>query len=207
MQPTRSPPLSRDQIAAAALELVDRNGLATLTARRLAQELGCEAMSLYHHFARMDDLLDTVAERLLAGIELPAPPAGGELRANLRALANRYLALAAAHPHAFPLVATRRLRRPGLALVDRLGGLLAAHGISGRRALRTLRVLAAYLNGAGLALAAWRLDPHPTAPPPAQPGGAGLSALRDALDATSVSADLAAGAEQLIAALCAPQAL
>jgi Ser/Thr protein kinase RdoA (MazF antagonist) len=46
-----------------------------------------------------------------------------------------------------------------LAAVGRVLGLLQALGLSQRAALRQARVLAAYMNGAGLALAAWRLDP------------------------------------------------
>ena len=151
--------LSRQRIADAALALVDREGLAALTARTLARDLDCEAMSLYHHFGGMEDLQDAVADSLLAGAELPRAGEHADLESTLRSLARGYLALAASHPRAFPLIAARRLRGPAAAalvatVVERLGG----HGLAPVEGLRVLRILVAYLNGAGLALSAWAMD-------------------------------------------------
>ena len=56
--PRRSHPLPREELVAAALGIVDSEGLAALTMRRLAEVLGVEAMSLYHHVANKDVLLD-----------------------------------------------------------------------------------------------------------------------------------------------------
>src|SRR5512138_905440 len=47
----RRAPLSRQRVLDAAVELADRGGIEALTMRKLAQELGVEAMSLYHHVA------------------------------------------------------------------------------------------------------------------------------------------------------------
>jgi AcrR family transcriptional regulator len=58
----RAPALTHDQIAGAALELVDREGLKALSMRRLAAELGVAAMSLYRYFRDKDELLDAVVE-------------------------------------------------------------------------------------------------------------------------------------------------
>lgn len=65
------PALSRERIAATALELIDTNGLSGLSMRKLGAELGVEAMSLYHYVTNKDDLLDAVADHLYGVIDLP----------------------------------------------------------------------------------------------------------------------------------------
>ena len=59
-------PLSRERVLAAAMTLADAEGLATVTMRRLAADLGVEAMSLYHHVPGKEGLLDGLAEAVLA---------------------------------------------------------------------------------------------------------------------------------------------
>src|SRR4051794_628717 len=64
-------PLRRDRILAAALELVDEEGLGALTMRKLGQRLGFEAMSLYNHVANKEDVIDGMLELVLAETHLP----------------------------------------------------------------------------------------------------------------------------------------
>ena len=64
-------PLSRDRVLHAAVALADDAGLGALSMRRLGQELGVEAMSLYNHVANKDDLLDGITGVVLGEIELP----------------------------------------------------------------------------------------------------------------------------------------
>src|SRR5918994_7195214 len=64
-------PLSRDRILEAALGLADASGVETLTMRRLGEELGFEAMSLYRHVANKNDLLDGMLDLVLAEWQLP----------------------------------------------------------------------------------------------------------------------------------------
>lgn len=71
MSDVTRPALSRARIAAAALELIDTNGLGGLSMRKLGAELGVEAMSLYHYVTNKDDLLDAVADHLYGVIDLP----------------------------------------------------------------------------------------------------------------------------------------
>src|SRR6478672_7060360 len=66
-------PLSRDRILRAALELVDESGIDSLTMRRLGQQLGFEAMSLYNHVANKDDVLDGILDLVLDESEPPSP--------------------------------------------------------------------------------------------------------------------------------------
>jgi AcrR family transcriptional regulator len=62
-------PLSRDRVLAAAMRLADAEGLSALTMRRLAADVGVEAMSLYHHVPGKEKLLDGLAEAVLVEIE------------------------------------------------------------------------------------------------------------------------------------------
>ena len=66
-------PLTRDRILEAGLTLADASGVDVLTMRRLGDELGFEAMSLYRHVANKQDLLDGMLDVVLAEWELPPP--------------------------------------------------------------------------------------------------------------------------------------
>jgi AcrR family transcriptional regulator len=63
--------LSRERVIEAAIGLADAGGIHALSMRRLAQELGVEAMSLYHYVPSKRDLLDEIADRVVGEIELP----------------------------------------------------------------------------------------------------------------------------------------
>ncbi|WP_433530648.1 TetR/AcrR family transcriptional regulator [Micromonospora sp. CA-263727] len=105
-------PLSRDRALAAAIALVDTEGLAALTMRRLAAELGVEAMSLYYHLPGKEGLLDGLVETVIAEIETAAghteaTTADGDWRTRLgqRFLAARTVMLR--HPWAPGLLSSR----------------------------------------------------------------------------------------------------
>jgi AcrR family transcriptional regulator len=70
-KPKRTP-LTRERVLRAAVALADENGIESLSMRRLGQELGVEAMSLYNHVANKDDLLNGITDLVLREIELPA---------------------------------------------------------------------------------------------------------------------------------------
>jgi TetR/AcrR family tetracycline transcriptional repressor len=126
--------LSRDAIAAGALELADAEGLEAVTIRRLAADNSVTPMALYWHFADKDAVLDGIAERIYASVHLPAAtdaPWDDQLRAVLDAV------LAAIRPH--PLVAELLAPRvmaseAGLVLAERTIGLLRRGGFSVERA-------------------------------------------------------------------------
>ena len=63
--------LDRDQVVRAAIELADAGGTRSLTMRKLGAELGVDAMSLYHHVANKNDLLNGMIDAVFAEIELP----------------------------------------------------------------------------------------------------------------------------------------
>jgi AcrR family transcriptional regulator len=150
--------LTRERIVAAAADLIEREGQEALSARRLAAELGCEAMSLYHHVQNMGELLREVTEQALSALPLPVPDAR-IARRQLNELASAFLDLARTRPQVFRVVATRRWRNQAEARFQaRLCEILVATGRTTRAALRDARILLVYLNGAGLALASWALD-------------------------------------------------
>src|SRR5690349_8723742 len=60
--------LTRERVVAAGIELADREGIDSISMRRLAQELGVEAMSLYTHVRNKDDLLDGMVDAVIAKI-------------------------------------------------------------------------------------------------------------------------------------------
>ena len=65
-------PLSKDRVLRAAMSLADQAGIDALTMRRLAQELGVEAMSLYYYVANKDDLLSGIVDLVVREIEVPS---------------------------------------------------------------------------------------------------------------------------------------
>ena len=78
-------PLSRERILDAALALADAEGVEGLTMRRLAAELGVEAMTIYYHVPNKASILDALVERVIGEIEMPEP--GTEWRPALRGIA------------------------------------------------------------------------------------------------------------------------
>ncbi|WP_169736671.1 TetR/AcrR family transcriptional regulator [Pseudonocardia spinosispora] len=100
--------LSREQITAAAIAIADADGLAAVTMRRVANELGTGAATLYRHLSTRDDLLDLMIDQAFCEYE-PAPDTG-DWRADLVADYLRQLALFRARPWLVDAIALR----PGL---------------------------------------------------------------------------------------------
>jgi AcrR family transcriptional regulator len=111
--------LSRERIVDSAMDLVERHGLPGLTTRRLGAALGCEAMSIYHHFPSKQHLLDALVERAIAGVA--EPPPGVHPIERLRFIGHEYRRVAHRHPRLFPLLALHRLNMPaGVAFIERM---------------------------------------------------------------------------------------
>jgi len=144
--------ITRDVVLAAALELIDRDGVDGLSMRRLARVLGRDPMTLYRHAPNKAALLDGVAETVLA--QLKVDPADPDWAGQLRAVARGYRALALAHPKVVPLLVTRPLatplglRPPGtLRPLEDILALLTRAGFSGTDALHIYRALFGFLHG------------------------------------------------------------
>jgi AcrR family transcriptional regulator len=85
-----------------AIELADADGIEALSMRRLAQELGVEAMSLYHHVANKAEILDAIVDMVVGEFELPPPDA--EWKSAIRTAAVSAHAILVRHPWSAPLV-------------------------------------------------------------------------------------------------------
>ena len=83
MVPEARAPLSRERVVAAAVELADREGIEGLTMRRLGQALGVEAMTLYYHVGRKEQLLGAMVEAVVSQFA-PAEAVDGDWRTALR---------------------------------------------------------------------------------------------------------------------------
>lgn len=138
---------SRRQLQAAALALVDAHGLGGLSMRLLAAELGTGAMTLYNHVADRADLEVLVVEAVFAEASLPRATSA-DWRRDATAIATALWRAVRSHPHAIPLILTRRSRSP--ALIDAseaLLGALARSGRTGRALLVAFRTVTALVAG------------------------------------------------------------
>jgi AcrR family transcriptional regulator len=108
--------LTRARVLESAVALADREGLGALTMRSLARELGIEAMSLYHHVANKEDLLDGVVDVIAAEIQdavgLLEPLADDAPPSSWKAAIRRQILTARAvllrHPWASTVLETRK---------------------------------------------------------------------------------------------------
>jgi AcrR family transcriptional regulator len=122
------PSLSGEQIVAKAIELADRDGLGGLSMRRLADELGITAMSLYGYVPSKAELLDVIADHAYSEITTRGDPVVA-WQSRLAALARQHWALLLSHPWLLHIAASRPLLGPHatalydaeLATVDGLG--------------------------------------------------------------------------------------
>ncbi|SEF13330.1 transcriptional regulator, TetR family [Streptomyces sp. Ag109_O5-10] len=130
----RKPLLSTDRIVRAARELVDAEGLAAVSTRRLAAELGVSGPSLYNHFRTKDEILEAVADSVSAQVDLSmfedlGRDAGRDWRTALHDWAVSYRAALRAHPNIVPVLARGPGRRPaGLRLADVVYGAMVDAG-------------------------------------------------------------------------------
>ena len=130
--------LDRDRITEVTVRLLDAEGLAKFSMRRLAAELNVTAMSVYWYVDTKDDLLELALDKVYGGLELPDPTdEGADWREQLRTLATVYRALLVRHPWLSPLAGrylnigpnSLRFARTVQQVVLRTG--LPAHGITG----------------------------------------------------------------------------
>ncbi|WP_345216557.1 TetR/AcrR family transcriptional regulator C-terminal domain-containing protein [Georgenia halophila] len=144
--------MSRERVLQAALALVDAEGVDALSMRRLARELGCNAMALYRYAPSRDALLDGVVESVMA--ELASTRDGADWEDQLRRTAHDFRNLALAHPRVVPLLATRPLSTPlglrplgTLRPLEMLVALLVDAGFSPSDALHVYRAYFGFLYG------------------------------------------------------------
>jgi AcrR family transcriptional regulator len=142
----RRVPLSRERVLRAAVALADQSGIESLTMRRLGQELGVEAMSLYNHVANKDDILDGIVDLAVGDIDVP--PSGTEWKTAMRRRAISAHEVLLAHPWAAMLVMSRYNIGPGMTrYLDATLGRLREGGFSIGGALDAWNTLDSHLYG------------------------------------------------------------
>lgn len=99
--------LTSREVALAALAMVERDGLDGLSMRRLADDLGVQAASLYWHVQSKDHLLDLMAAELFSTLSLPVPAPGGSWRCGLRDVSAAYYRFLLSHRDAGRMVSGR----------------------------------------------------------------------------------------------------
>jgi TetR/AcrR family tetracycline transcriptional repressor len=198
--------LTRDEIVAAAVELLDEVGLAGLSLRRLAERLEVQAPSLYWHVRSKRELLDLVADAILQeGVAAWREPSPGQdwwewLAERSRALRGALLA----HRDGALVVAGRRPVVESLPHVEQYLSVLVAAGLPADEALLTALSLTTYVVGSVLALQRELERPEgpgiprlPGLPGPAGPHGG--SACRRREPVPGVREAVASGAYPLLA--------
>ncbi len=139
------------------LELVDEQGIGAATMRAVAARLGVRSMSLYRYVRDRDELFDEVVERIVNELaddpEVQLRPVDG-WRPYLTGMAHGVRRYARAHPHAFPLAATRPPDAPwvnpplrSLRWVEAMLAGLAEEGFSDEEVLFTYRTFNSFLLG------------------------------------------------------------
>jgi AcrR family transcriptional regulator len=149
--------LNRDRVLRTAIDRADREGIAGLSMRKLGEELGVEAMSLYNHVRNKDDLLDDMTDAVFAEIELPT--ADGDWTTALRRRAVSVRAALTRHPWATSLMQSRT--HPGPATLrhhDAVIGTLRQAGFSIPLTAHAFSVMDGYVYGFALQEASLPFD-------------------------------------------------
>ncbi|GAA4032776.1 TetR/AcrR family transcriptional regulator C-terminal domain-containing protein [Allokutzneria multivorans] len=139
--------LTPDQIATAAMSVLDRDGLDGLSMRALAQELGMGTMSLYRYVSDRDQVEELVVDLVLGAVDLNV--ARGTPAKRLGVLADRVRVAVSGHPAVVPLLLTHRhsspsSRRWGEAVLT----VLTEAGLTGKRRVIAFRAVLAHVFGA-----------------------------------------------------------
>jgi len=144
-------PLSRDRVLDAALTLVDRDGIAKLSMRRLGAELGVEAMTLYYYVpnkaALLDGLVELVVEQAVRDV-----PRDGDWQTLLRGFATAWRTELLRHPGVLPLLATRPVMTDtSLRTLESAARTLHDAGFTAHQALHLINIVATFVIGHTLA--------------------------------------------------------
>ena len=146
--PLTSPrtPLTRDRVLRVAITLADETGIESLSMRKLGQELGVEAMSLYNHVANKDDLVDGIVEMVVGEFAMPRDDA--DWRVALRETAKSAHEVLLRHPWAPALIESRVTPSPvRLRFADATIGMFRRAGFSIDLAYRAQLIIDSYVYG------------------------------------------------------------
>ena len=159
---TTRPRLSRERVLEGAVAVADAGGIASLTIRSLATELGVKPMSVYHHVANKEEILDGIVDLVFAEIELPT--IGGDWHEEMRRRAASAREAMRRHPWAIGLVETRT--SPGWATLkhhNAVIGTLREAGFSIELTAHAFALIDAYVYGFALSEATLPINGPETA--------------------------------------------
>jgi AcrR family transcriptional regulator len=143
--------LTRQRVLNAAMQIADREGLEALTMRRLADELGAGAMSVYHHVPNKDGIVEGILDRVVGEM---APPSGSDWKAALRGAAMSAHEALGRHPWAAAaLLGGERVSPARLRHTDAILGCLRGAGFSDVETDLAYHVLDSHIMGFSLWLA------------------------------------------------------
>ena len=144
--------LTRPRVVAAALAIVDRDGLDGLTMRALGRELGVDPMAAYHWFPNKQAILQGVGEAILAEIAVPAADPAVRWQEVALRLAREYRVTLLRHPRALPVASTQPVMTPrGFELIERTLAALVAGGLTAGAGLEAINTVAAFVIGSAVA--------------------------------------------------------
>mgnify|MGYP002779015960 CR=1 FL=1 len=145
-RPEERPPLTRERVLHAAIALADARGIESLTMRRLGQELGVEAMSLYNHVANKDDILNGILELVMAEIALPPTDADWKTAIRTTAISSHHVLLR--HPWACGIMMSpTRTSESRLRWMDGVLGCLRQNGFSAELTHHAYHALDSHITG------------------------------------------------------------
>ena len=152
----RRTPLTRERVVAAGIGLADRDGIESISMRRLAQELGVEAMSLYTHVRTKDDLLDGMVDAVIGEIPTSAAEGaegtdgtdGADWKTSLRQMSLAARGVVLAHPWAPQPIESRTAPGPAaMRYINVVLGVLREGGFTVAQAHHALHILGSRLLG------------------------------------------------------------
>ncbi|TYB56535.1 TetR/AcrR family transcriptional regulator [Nonomuraea sp. PA05] len=148
------PSLSREQIVAAALRLLDEDGLDALSMRKLGSVLNAGATSMYTHVTNKDELIELVVDEVYGEVEVPP----GDWREALAGCARSMRATLLRHPWIVSVLGEAGVAYLGpnvLRLSERMLAVLEEGGFALEAADRAVNTVVAYVIGAATSEAAW----------------------------------------------------
>jgi AcrR family transcriptional regulator len=150
-------PVSRERAIRVAVTLADSTGIESLSMRKLATELGIEAMSLYYHVKSKDDILDGMLDVVYS--EFSTPRAGDEWRSAMQERAESMRSVLAQHHWAISIKARTSPGPETLGHLDSVIGCLRAAGFSMPLTGHAMSILDSYVHGFAQQEASLPLDP------------------------------------------------
>jgi len=168
-------PVTRERAIRAAVAIADERGIESLSMRKLAVELGVEAMSLYYHVKSKDEIFDGMLDVVYS--EFATPEAGDEWRSAMLARAESTRRVLARHPWAISMKARMSPGPATLGHLDSVIGCFTAAGFSMPLTGHALSILDSYVLGFAQQEAALPLNPSGDIGPAAEEIMAGQEAM------------------------------